>query len=325
MYGGDYSFRTAASDNARRGTSFFLQALEEVAPKRRFRCVLEVGCNDLYLLEQLKERADRRIGIDPVWAARESKNLLTNDLTVIGQAIEEVDLGSLLPEAPDLILCRHTLEHLFDPKAVIRRLLDIALPETILLFEVPGVEALLNRNRFDQVFHQHLHYFGMDSLIGLLNETGAELIASRCNYLDWGALLVAFRKGKPQARPEPAFGFEEIRERYRLFQQQARTVAGEIESMHRERLFGYGAAQMLPVLNFHLGGALERLEAVLDDDWGKDGLFYQNVPLIIRHPSQVGSLRDSTLVLTALDGFRSIMNRVLDLGPRHVVFPHSIL
>jgi len=31
-------------------------------------------------------------------------------------------------------------------------------------------------------------------------------------------------------------------------------------------VLGYGAAQMLPVLDYHLGGDLRRLAAVLDDD-----------------------------------------------------------
>src|SRR5262245_13062741 len=52
LYNNQYYFRTSTSDNARRGTAFFLNTLKEFFPKRMFQCALDVGCNDLFLLKQ---------------------------------------------------------------------------------------------------------------------------------------------------------------------------------------------------------------------------------------------------------------------------------
>lgn len=329
LYGDSYSFRTSVSATARHGTSFFLSVLDEVSPGRRFNCTLDLGCNDLYLLKQLRVRADALVGIDPVWASKEDDSD-DESITVIGDTIENVDLDSALEAPPDLVVCRHTLEHIYEPRTVLQQLLAAAAENALFLFEVPGFEALVYRLRFDQVFHQHLQYFTLASFRRLLQEVGGVYISHWENYHDWGALLVAFAKcGKYQEQHgeiiEPTFDVSAIRERYTIFRRQLFTANDVLKSLEGTTVYGYGAAQMLPVLAYHLDNNLSSLTAVLDDDPAKDGLHYWNLPLIIRHTDSVTDLDAASVFITAVDNVKPILTKLLMRRPRHIIYPFHII
>jgi len=322
LYGERYSFRTSRSHTATQGTAWFLSMLEEIAPGRRFECVVDVGCNDLHLLRQLEGRARSRIGVDPIWKGREDQRE-DPEIRVIGSSIEAVDVASALGEAPDLIVCRHTLEHLAAPVEFLANLCAVANDRTLFLIEVPGFEALVHRLRFDHVFHQHLHYFNLASFRRILRDLGAAEVAHREHYHDWGALLVAFTKGRGDGE-EPAgswFDLATIRQRYALFRQNMAAAREALRWFEGTLLYGYGAAQMLPVLAYHLGTDLSMLAAVLDDDPAKDGLWYANLPLAIRHTSRAADLEAATVLLTAMDTVTPIMQKLLARRPRHLLIP----
>lgn len=326
LYGSNYCFRTSASATARKGTEFFLSMLEQVAPGRRFRCALDLGCNDLFLLDRLKEKADIRIGIDPVWKDREAEREDAS-IRVFGCNFEDVDLKSLL-EKPDLVVCRHTLEHIFDPFSVLSSLLESAAPDALFLFEVPGFDGLLGRFRFDQVFHQHLQYFSLGSFKRLLQRAGASFLLHRENYHDWGAIALAFtRAGNTPENASIATqrSLTDIHKRYQLFREQMHTTRAILDSLNGTQIYGYGAAQMLPVLAYHLGTDLDQLAAILDDDPQKDGIGYWNLPVSVIHSARAHDIAESSVLITAIDNVQPIMTNLLAKRPRHILYPfHTI-
>jgi len=324
LYGSNYCFRTSSSATARKGTEFFLSVIDEVAPRRQFRCVLDLGCNDLFLLNLLKDRAEFRVGIDPVWQGREDEREDTS-IQIFGNNFEDVDLGAL-PTKPDLIVCRHALEHIVDPGHVVKALMDIAADDALFVFEVPGFDGLIQRLRFDQVFHQHAQYFTLASFLKLLETVGGRHLLHRFNFHDWGAMAVAFVRGEASARTQARLWTPaEIKDRYGLFQRQMQ-AAGELLALCAEvPRYGYGAAQMLPVLGYHMGTDFGELIAVLDDDESKDGIGYWNLPVKVMLPGKAADLRDAAVLITAVDNVQPIMKKLLADRPRHIIHPLNII
>ena len=326
LYGADYRFRTSASATARKGTQFFLSVLDEAAPGRRFRCVLDLGCNDLHLLTRLEGRADLRVGVDPVWRGRESERS-DPSVVVFGSTIEDVPL-SALPEQPDLVLCRHVLEHIADPRAVLHSLMEAAAPDALFVFEFPGLDGMIERLRFDQVFHQHLQYFSLASFLRLLQAVGADIAMHRENFHDWGAIAVAFTRATPRrpfVRSAPRPALRAISGRYGLFRRQMAAASEVLAEWRGTRTYGYGAAQMLPVLAYHLGTDLSQLEAVLDDDPAKDGIGYWNLPVRVMHSSRAQDIANASVLITAPDNVQPIMTRLLAVRPRHILYPFHVI
>ena len=328
LYGAGYGFRTSASATARKGTEVFLSFLNELAPEKQFSCILDLGCNDLYLLQQLQGRARIRCGIDPIWASKEDQ-LEDESIEVIGAPIEEVDLGLRLAVRPDLILCRHTLEHISAPVTVLQRLLASAAADALFLFEVPGLEALVNRFRFDQVFHQHLQYFSLSSFHRLIRETGGYYLSHRINYHDWGALLIAFTKKKGNVKEwEESFSKLElstINGNYNFFLEQMSNMNHVLKTIEGSLIYGYGAAQMLPVLAYHLKNDLSSFKSILDDDTSKDGWYYSNLPVPIQHVDKAEDLIEASILITAIDNVKSILVKLLRQRPKHILYPFNLI
>jgi len=326
LYGEDYAFRSSTSASARAGSDLFLDFLERVAPGRNFSCVLDVGCNDLYLLRALRGRATRRVGVDPIWSGREVQGEAAQ-VTLIGAPVENIALASYLPTSPDLIVCRHTLEHLRDPRAVLAGLIELAADDGLILIEVPGLEGLIAKGRFDQIFHQHLHYFSRRSLMVMSGVLGASYLAETENPHHWSAHLIALEPRGARFPKIASFPYraEEIRARYGAFRRdlaRARELLGEVPGP----LYGYGAAQMLPVLAYHMESELAQLTAILDDDPARQGLYYGSPQLAIRAPASAGDLRQASIFITALDSAGAILERLIrGPRPRHIVYPLHVI
>lgn len=321
-----YSFKTSISATARRGTENFIAFFNKASLKKKYNCILDVGCNDLYLLEKLKALGRHKVGIDPIWSSKSLVNI-DKSITVLGETIEEANLTNLLPAKPDLILCRHTLEHIYNPLHILRKLIECSADDALFIFELPSFESMIERLRFDQVFHEHLQYFSKCSFVEMLTNAGANLIEFGENYHDWGSLLIAFNKNKSGQRKTGKFPFseKEISQRLHLFRSQLENTCEIIRSLNATTLYGYGAALMLPVLAYHLKSDLSFFAGIIDDDINKDGIYYQNLPIQIIHSGKINDFEELSVVITALDNIKPIMTKLLSFRPKHIVCPSSLI
>ncbi len=322
-----YTFRTSASNKAKEGTKFFLKFLKTVIGSRTLSYGIDVGCNDLYLLNESAPFIKKRLGIDPIWSQK-SPSHLPAGLRVLGKTIEEVDFKTDIWSRPDIIFCRHTIEHICNPRVTISKLMEFADKDTLFVFETPSFETLVERCRFDQVFHEHLQYFSPASFEHLVREQGGEIICQSENYHDWGAMIIAFRKCRPKKR-KFKFGFSknELEKRISIFREQMKNTASLLREFSGSRIYGYGAAMMLPVLGYHLNTNFSSLKAILDDDLSKDGKYYANLPVKIKHSSKLSSdeLRQANVLITAVDNAQAILPKLLSARARNIIYPFHVI
>lgn len=322
-----YTFRTSASINAKEGTGLFLRFLKTLIGNRTLNYAIDIGCNDLYLLNATAPFIRRRLGIDPIWSQKEHGNL-PKGTKVLGKTIEEIDFMKDIPPKPDIVFCRHTIEHIFNPVSIINKLMELADEDTLFIFETPSFETLIERCRFDQVFHEHLQYFSLASFEYILNKGGARIIAWIENYHNWGTMLIAFKKARPKER-KFRFRFKEndIEKRILLFKQQMQNTEKLMQGLSKSGIYGYGAAMMLPVLGYHLKTDFSFFNALLDDDIKKDGKYYANLPIRISHSSKINkdTLRNSNVLITAVDNVKPIMTKLLSSRVKNIIYPFNIV
>lgn len=321
----NYSFKTSASATAKDGTKVFMKFLKGVSRNRIFNTILDVGCNDLHLLKEMKTIGRIRVGIDPIWRTENPDNK-DPSMLVVGGTVEDIDLGKALPQRPDLIVCRHTLEHIYEPLLVLEKLGEFAAEDALFIFEFPLFESLIRKMRFDQIFHEHLQYFSIKSFTAILNRCGFELMGYTENYHNWGALIAAFRKRKKSNRQSSfPFSEKEIKNKFKLFKNHLRSIKRSLIELGDAPIYGYGAALMLPVLAYHLESDLSFLECIMDDDEIKEGLYYINLPVKIQKPDTVKELKNATVFITAADNVKPIMERLMRSRPRNIVYPFSVM
>jgi hypothetical protein len=80
---------------------------------------------------------------------------------------------------------------------------------------------------------------------------------------------------------------------------------------------------MLPVLAYHMHTDFNGLEAVLDDNADRQGLYYPGLTPQIRAPQ--ADLAGAVAVITALDSARPILARLIALGARDIVLPLQVI
>jgi cyclopropane-fatty-acyl-phospholipid synthase len=318
----DYSFRTSVSKTARQGTAFFIDFLKRAAAGRDFSSLVDVGGNDFFLARELAGYTGHRAVIDPICAAQDGQTV--DGIQVIGRFIEQVDLSRDLPR-PDLVVCRHTLEHIAQPRAVINQWFKQCDPDCLYLAEIPCFENLVEAQRFDAVFHQHFHYYDLASFKHLIWRCGGEYLGHAVNHQGscGGALLVAFRRAKT-VQPKPLLDLPAriawLEKRIARYREQM-AIMGELLGALPKPVYGYGASLMLSTLGYHLKTDFSALECVLDDDATRDDTTYENVPVTVRHTAKIAPAPNSSYLITSLENVRPIYRRILELTPRRILVP----
>ena len=316
-----YSFRASESVSGRETADFFIDFFFKTVKGKTFKSIIELGCNDLYLLKKLKLHTDQLIGIDPILKGKE-KEFAEDNIIAIGDFFENVELDAGM----DVVICKDTLEHVSNPKRFLKKIVDKGSDDTLFFFQFPILETILEDCRFDQVFHQHLNYFSLRSLIFLLDELGCGLLNYTVNYSHWGTILIAFQKGttNPKYRDSVAMvTAENITERYKSFEADMRETSKRMEYFRNEVIYGYGAALMLPVLSYYLKNDLSGLACIIDDDINKDGRFYINLPVQIKHSSKISNIENSVVLLTAIFSkisTRCILEKLFRLNVKHIIY-----
>lgn len=322
-----YHFRASESATGRETADFFIAFLNSVTGRKYFKNIIEIGCNDLYVLKALKSKAKELIGIDPILKGRETDDSLPNNITAIGDFFEKV----VFKEEFDLVICKDTLEHIDNPKQFIKKIIDKSHNETLFFFQFPLLDMLFAECRFDQIFHQHLNYFSFKSINYIFDELGCRLLDYKINMNHWGSILVAFKKGRNNGeflKAAPEISGSEIIRRYELFKNNMLLTSRYLSLLSKETIYGYGAALTLPVLSYHLGNDLSCLKYIVDDDKNKQGLYYINLPLSIQTAESIEDIRNSVILITAISSIsnlRRILHKLIKLDPKQIIVPLKII
>lgn len=318
----NYAFRSDLSLKSDKELQILLDFLKQHTQTLNCNHVLEIGANDLTFSKRLKEFFTSVSACDPLLVQDHGKSI--DGIKIIGLPIEKA-IDEVANINPDLIIARHTLEHISNPRLLLLSLLESASEKCIFIFEVPSLMHIGESLRFDAIFHQHYHYFDLHSVQRLLMEVGGELLNYTFNNQgsNGGSLIFSFRKSSKQFY-KPTFNLEKkfhwLSNRFRIFNKQMEIIINLLDDLPAP-IFGYGAGLMLATLNYHLGGRLENLNCVLDDDSEKDGLSYKNVRVNVQYTGKFEPPAQSSFIITSLESIRPIYNRISQFNPRRIIVP----
>lgn len=137
--------------------------------------MLDIGCGTGWISRQWADAGARVTGLEPsvprAAVARE------RGIKVLSCYAEELDDS----ERYDLIVIRHVVEHLEDPKAILRSFVSRLNPDGLLLVVVPNIDCI-GRKIFDAdwtwVLPWHCNFFSPRSLTHLLERCGFQVVKS---------------------------------------------------------------------------------------------------------------------------------------------------
>ena len=310
LYNNIYANRTTESYLSDNAINFFKNFLFQVLKKKRMEVFLEIGCNDIKLINSLKNFFVHLYGIDPIW--KKKKVPKSSQVTVIGDFIEKINFKKIKKKI-NVIASTHNLEHIDNPYRILKKFVDKYDENTIFFIEVPDANLMIKNLRFDQIFHQHYHYFNIYSLKNLINMLGCKIIAKDINYKFWGgSLVVAFKKDKniknkinnqyKKLKPK-------INQKYKKFKEHYKKLSKKFNS--KKNLIGYGAGQMVPSFAYHLNSDLSFLKVIVDDNKKRNKKKYPFLFPDIKFFDK--KLLDNIILITALDGVSGITKKLKKL------------
>jgi SAM-dependent methyltransferase len=331
LYDETFTHRTSNSASASASNTAFANYVKQLGNGRRFKRIIEIGCNDAFLLRQLSEIGDLAVGIDPVWRGQESKFTeglepeLAKKITCVGDFVENIDFETRIGGKPDLIVSSFVFEHIRDPRAVLRALFDVVDDDALFVIKVPGTDMLLDNCRFDQLSHQHYQQWTLDSFRKTIESAGGVYVAHTVLYRIWGAIMMAFKKG-PGKGPSTSFRRADInlvRERKAIFDAHLKNAMLAVKAARPRKVYGLGAAQNFPSLAYFMGDNVDFFECILDDNPARTGKYYPGFPVQTRQPTKDMDIENSSIMITGPDYGRVLMRRASELNPEQIILPFA--
>lgn len=310
LYDNKYANRTSESFLSDNAINFFKNFLFNTLKKNKARGLLEIGCNDIKLIQNLKNNFQKLYGIDPIWKKKKAPK--SKKINVFGGYIEEINLKRIKSNI-DVVVSTHNLEHIKDPYKVLKKLVNYFDDNTIFFVEVPDADLMIKNFRFDQIFHQHYHYFNLNSLINLTNRLGCKIISKKINYKFWGgSLMIAFKKKSKLQPVKTNKNFakkieNKFNKNYKHFKKSINKLKKEVEI--KKNLIGYGAGQMVPSFAYHLNNDLSFLDYILDDNKKRNNLKYPYLKPDLKY-FEKKLIKNKRVLITALDGVVGISKKL---------------
>lgn len=127
--------------------------------------VVEIGCNDGYLLQYVKARGIPCLGIEPTASTARAS-------TAKGLAVVEEFFGTGLArrlaeqgKSADLAVANNVLAHVPEINDFVAGFAHLLKPQGVATFEFPHLVKLVHDHQFDTIYHEHFSYLSLTSLL----------------------------------------------------------------------------------------------------------------------------------------------------------------
>ena len=144
--------------------------------------VVEIGCGKgEFLVELCRLGQARGVGIDPGYRADPGRTSPDVDVSFIVDFFSDRYRQQL---DADVILCRHTLEHIHEPQALIELIRrSIGNKHGVwVMFETPDARRVLQEGAFWDIYYEHCSYFSAGAHARLFRAAGFDVTGLSLQY-----------------------------------------------------------------------------------------------------------------------------------------------
>lgn len=299
--------------------------------------VLEIASNTGLYLQKFKAMGCDVIGVEPArniaeLAEQSGIPTWTDFFNAHNAAKVREEWG-----APDIVLGRHVFAHIDDLQDLVKGLEVLSHERTLVGFEVPYLVDFFKKTEYDTVYHEHLSYVSVHSVMALLKDTPFQL--ERVDYypIHGGSILFQFRRksaGVPVHGSVVAYLKQEADlklaepETWQPFVQRVQSIREELPRLVRKlkaegkRVIGYGASAKGNTLLNTCGLTEKDLDYIIDNTPFKQGKVAPGSWIPVRPPETLLQDQPDYALLLAWNFAPEIVGRELayqEKGGRFIV------
>lgn len=271
----DYFYRSSQIAGVREHFDAYAKALG------KHETVLEIGCNDGYLLGKIADHGAKCIGVDP------AKNILDSvtdkRLTLINAFFNEETAREIVAEhgQQSLILANNVFAHVGDINGMVRGMRHALKRGGQIIIETHYLQDMIDGLQYDWIYHEHQFYWSAEAISLLMERHGlrvfkAQRIPSHGGSVRWfvgdghhhfsdnsvAALLACERINTQSLREfasRCAFHARNLYETVASIRNQGKTISG------------YGAGGRANTILQYAGIGSDLLAFVIDDSPARQG------------------------------------------------------
>jgi SAM-dependent methyltransferase len=293
-YGRDY-------DNTQTHSPAFAEHAEAMAKRiaRNSATILDIGCGQGDFLRRLVELGKQcaGVGYDPSYTGA------TVD-TFRGLRFERRFFDASCDERADLIVCRHVIEHVVDPLALLRAVRQSLSPGGRVFFELRSAAWVLEHQATWDFYYEQCSYFTPRALRLAFERAGMDVVAIQPVFGDQYLLIEAAYPDDDVAAAASRFG--EI-ERQRIEQWRH-----ELDQLGRVALWGAAAKGATFANMVDPDGT--RIDCVVDINPNKQGGFLPGAGHAIVSPEALRDRDVAAVVITNPNYHDEIVSRLREVG-----------
>lgn len=275
--------------------------------------VLEIACNDGYLLQYFLPHNIQVKGIDPaknVVALAEQKGI------PVQCGFFDQDSASAMAqngEQYDLIIGNNVLAHVPDIKGFVAGLPKVLSAQGTITMEFPHLLRLLEHTQFDTIYHEHFSYLSLWTVRKIFAQYGLKIYDVEQLPTHGGSLRIYACHSNNSAQEirenvdkliklEQEFGLQDLTTYSNFAQKVVQIKLKTLElltSLKREnkRIMAFGAAAKGNTFINYCGIKPDIIEGVFDSNIHKQGLFLPGSLIPILSPERIREFRPDYLVI----------------------------
>jgi SAM-dependent methyltransferase len=246
--------------------------------------VLEIGSNIGIFLEFLRPFVAETLGVDPAQNVVEIAN--ARGIDTIAEFFDAGVADSIAEERGryDLVFARHCMAHNRDPLAMLQGVQRVLSDEGVFVLENAYALNTILGGEFDQVYHEHMFFFTLHSIVNILSHSGLSVIGAFLSDIHGGSIVcLAKRSGdadvdvakllEDEQRKLTSAAIREFAHRAQSTRDDLRSAVGDLLASGRT-IFSYGATAKSATLMNYCGLSSTQIPFCADSTLMKQGRFF---------------------------------------------------
>ena len=246
--------------------------------------VVEVASNDGTFLSPFQEDGWKVLGVDP--ASNIAKEACARGIETWDQFWDESVAKEVFSKRgkADLVIARNVLPHVSELSRVVQGLADVLDSDGVAVVEFHDAGIIMKELHYDSIYHEHLCYFSIASLSGLLERHGLYPFHLDRSPISGGSRVLYLRKYKSSPSPELIRAQEEERDLGVLSLQGWRQFSDQVQahrlrtldilrSFEGKKVAAFGASARSSTYLNYCGLGASQIPFLIDNNPMKQGYF----------------------------------------------------
>lgn len=256
--------------------------------------VVEIASNDGTFLKDFVEKGCEILGVDP---AKNIAEMATKEGVPTMADFFNLDTANIIKKEygnADIVFARNVIPHVKDVHSIINGIAELLKEDGLGVIEFHYSQIILNELHYDSVYHEHLFFYSLKSIIYLLKEYGLKPFDLTKSPISGGSLVIYFSKNQREQSVElkEALTLEEKNktnevQTWQEFATACSIHAKELKKIVKEYkqkgpIIGYGASARSSTMLNYAGLNSDVIDYVIDKNPLKHGRYTPgtNIPII---------------------------------------------